>query len=186
METFTALKGFVENPHYHEQRAEALSRLDIGTIDAPIDKVIRGFSKLAYCFTLQSCYGHFLHKQQRDPQNVAPLPTDDNITTVEYRIAYIALCLENNDSGKKLFRDLGKIPIIDQDYIQFGCAEWFWKRQVNSYALQVEPKRYMNKDKVFISYQEALHIENIKNRFFDALTNIVQKRISYRTGGDNK
>jgi hypothetical protein len=177
LETFTALKDLVDDPHYHEQRQKALNSLDLKTIDAPILEIVSGFSKLPYCFTLQSCYGHFLYQQQRDPQNIAPLPKDGNITTVEYRIAYIALCLENNELGKKLFRDLGKTPIIDQEYIQFGCAEWFWKKQLNTYALQVEPTRYMNKDKAFVSYQEALRIEKIRDRFFHALTNIVQKRV---------
>jgi len=74
-----------------------------------------------------------------------------------------------------LFNDLGKIPAIDPEYIQFGCAEWFWKRQVNSYVLQVEPKRYMTEDRVSVNYQEALHIEKIRNTVFSELGNLIQK-----------
>ena len=169
METFTELKDFVNNPHYHEQRQKSLSRLDINTIDKPIIQIIEGFSKLAYCFTLQSCYGHFLHNNQNNLKNFEPLSDSNNISNVEYRIAYLSLCIENSDSGKVLFHNLRKIPEIDKEYIQFGCAEWFWERQVNSYALQVEPERYKTKDRMYISYQEALHIEKIRNEFFSEL-----------------
>ena len=175
METFTELKDFVNNPHYHEQRQKSLSRLDINTIDKPIIQIIKGFSKLAYCFTLQSCYGHFLHNNQNNLKNFEPLSDSNNISNVEYRIAYIAFCIENSDSGKVLFHNLRKIPEIDSEYVQFGCAEWFWKRQVNSYALQVEPERYKTKDKIpYLGYQEALHIEKIRNEFFDKLKNFLK------------
>ena len=106
------------------------------------------------------------------------MPISDNITRVEYRIAYIALGIENSDLGRALFRDLRKIPSIDPEYIQFGCAEWFWGRQVNSYALQVEPKRHMTEDKVpNIGYEEALYIEKIRNEAFGKLRKLVQERL---------
>lgn len=177
METFTELKDFVENPHYYEQRQKSLGDLDINTIDPPIIEFISILVKLPYCFTLQSCYGHFLYKDQKNPYNVEPLPTSGNITRVEYRIAYIALCIENSSPGRELFECLKDIPVIDSDYIQFGCAEWFWGRQVNSYALQVEPRRYMTKDKVWVDYQEALHIEKTKILFFAGLWKLLQSRI---------
>jgi len=56
--------------------------------------------------------------------------------------------------------------------VQFCCADWFWKRQVNSYALQVEPERYKTKDKITINFQEALHIENVRNEFFRRIEKI--------------
>jgi hypothetical protein len=43
-------------------------------------------------YTLQSCYGHFLHAAQRDPHSLLNLPASD-IGAVEYRIAYMALDL---------------------------------------------------------------------------------------------
>lgn len=172
VETWAESREFVDNPHYHEQRQESSSRLDISTIDAPIVEIIAGFAELPHCFTLQSCYGHFLYDDQRNPNNIEPLPIADSIKSVEYRIAYIALCIQNSDPGRALFHDLGKVPTIDPQYIQFGCAEWFWKRQVNSYVLQVEPKRYMTKDRVSVDYREALHIEKIRNEFFSRLERI--------------
>ena len=184
METFTSLKDFIDNSHYHRQRREHLKKLDISTIDAPIIDIVSGLAKLSYCFTLQSCYGHFLHKNQKNHTNTEPLPISDSIPSVEYRIAYIALCIQNNDLGRRLFRDLSEISLIDPEYIQFGCAEWFWKRQVNSYALQVEPKRYMTLDKTpSIDYQEALHVQKIRDEFFTELRRLIQKRLEKSQSG---
>ena len=174
METFTEIKPLVDNLLYQKQREKSLSRLDINTIDAPIIEIINSFAKLPFCYTLQSCYGHFVYKNQKNPKNVEPLPGSDDISTVVYRIAYIALCIQNDDCGKILLQKLSNIPPIDPEYAQFGCAEWFWKKQVNSYALQVEPKRYKTKDRVSISYKEALHIEKIRNTVFMELKKTIQ------------
>ena len=177
METFTGLRDFVENPHYLEQRQKSLRSLDMSTIDAPIIEIIEGFTKLSYCFTLQSCFGHFVYKNQKDEKNTEPLPVLENIPDVEYRIAYVALCLEDSDAGKQLFNELSRVPVIGPDTIQFGCAEWFWKDHVNSYALQVEPERHKTKDRCSVSYQEALHIEKARNEFFAEIKRIITRRM---------
>ena len=175
METYTQSRPLVSNPLYQEQRVGSLRRLDFNTIDAPIVDIIKGLAELPYCFTLQSCYGHFLGSKQSDPKNFEPAANLDRNLSVEYRIAYIALCIQNNEAGAKLLQDLEDLTAIDPDYIQFGCAEWFWERQVNSYVLQVEPERYKMKDKAVVSFQEALHIEKTRNQFFDELKRIVQE-----------
>ncbi len=136
--------------------------------------MIEVISKLTFCFTLQSCYGHFLYDKQRNRKNTEPLPNSESIIHVEYRIAYIAFCIENSKSGRIFFDRLQEIPIIDPEYIQFGCAEWFWERQCNSYVLQVEPRRYKTKDKINIEHQEALHIEKIRNEFFKELEKAIK------------
>ena len=110
MKTFTELKDFVDNPHFHEQRQTSVNRVDMTTIDLPIVEVIDDFSKLPYCFTLQSCYGHFLYSGQKDKKNIEPLPASEDIAEVEYRIAYIALCIENSESGRQLFSELRQVP----------------------------------------------------------------------------
>ncbi len=176
METFTELKELVENPHYQEQRQKSLADLTDVMIDVPIIKIINGFNKLPYCFTMQSCYGHFLYSGQKDPHNLAPLPVTKTLARVEYRIAYIAFCIENSDSGRRLFEALEGITVIDPKNIQFCCAEWFWKRQINSYALQVEPDRFKHKDKTLLDYREALQIEKIRNKFFVQLQKLLQKQ----------
>lgn len=177
METFTDLRGFVDNPTYAEQRRARVGALDINIIDAPIVEIISGLARWPCCFTLQSCYGHFLYDGQQDPRNVEPLPVSDSIVSVEYRIAYLALCIENSPAGHRLFESLREIPEIDPDYVQFGCAGWFWTRQVNSYALQVEPKRFMTQDRATIDYREALHVEKIRGEFFSRLKGLLKRQL---------
>ena len=175
METYIEPKELAENPHYQSQRQKNLAVLSNNMIDEPIIEIVNDFNKLSYCFTLQSCYGHFLYNGQKNPYNLEPLPTTEIITKVKYKIAYLAFCIENSISGQSLFDDLNEIPLIDPKNIQFCCAEWFWKRQVNSYALQVEPERYKHKDSVIIDYNEALIIENIRNKFFIQLKELLKK-----------
>lgn len=176
METFTVLKELTENPHYKEQRQKSLAGLSNAIIDTPIREIIKGFNKLPYCFTMQSCYGHFLYNGQKDLHNLDSLPVKKTIARVEYRIAYIAFCIENSDSGRKFFETLKEITDIDPQNIQFCCAEWFWKKQFNSYALQVEPDRFKHKDRAILDYKEALNIEKIRNKFFVQLKELLRKQ----------
>ena len=183
METFTEPKGLVENPHYQDERQKILAGLSDVMIDEPIIELINAFNNLPYCFTLQSCFGHFIYKDQNDPYNLEPLPISDTITRVEYRIAYLCLCIENSDLGRELFEALNKITAIDPANIQFCCAEWFWKRQVNSYVLQVEPDRFKHKDRAILDYREALHIEKIRNKFFVQIEELLQtQQGKYQSG----
>jgi len=151
------------------QRQKSLGDLTDDMVDVPIIDLINRFNKLPYCFTLQSCYGHFVCNDQKDSHNFEPLPIKATIAKVEYRIAYIAFCIENSLLGIELFETLKQITAIDPENIQFCCAEWFWKRQVNSYALQVEPDKFKHQDTAILDYKEALHIEKIRNEFFSRL-----------------
>ena len=178
METFVAAKEFVTNPVYQKKRAQYSEGLNIQTIDRPIVDIVLGFAEIPYCYTLQSCFGHFLCKNQNDENNITPLPASGSITSVLHRIAYIALCIEQSDSGRMLFDRLAEIPKLDSQYIQFGSAGWFWKDNVNTYALQVEPDRYKTRDWATVGYQEALHIEEIRNQFFIRLRAIVNQLIA--------
>jgi hypothetical protein len=76
-----------------------------------------------------------------------------------------------------LLEALNEITAIDPQNIQLCCAEWFWERQVNSYALQVEPDRFKHKDTAILDYREALHIEKIRNEFFVQLRELLQKEL---------
>jgi len=175
LETFSEPKEFVDNALYQAQRRKRLNCLSESSIDAPIIGLINGFNKLLYCFTLQSCYGHFLYSGQKDSHNLDPLPVTKTIDRVEYRIAYIAFCIENSNLGRMLIKALKGITDIDPENIQFCCAEWFWKRQVNSYALQVEPDRFKQKDKAVLDHKEALKIEKIRNEFFVQLNETLKQ-----------
>ena len=174
METFTELKEFSENPHYQVQKHKILSDLTDDIIDMPIIDLINGYNKLPYCFTLQSCYGHFVYNGQEDLYNLQPLPVTGAIDKIEYRIAYIAFCIENSTAGRGFFETLKEVTSIDPENIQFCCAEWFWNRQINSYALQVEPDRFKRQDTAIIDFKEALHIEKIRNTFFIRLYELLE------------
>lgn len=75
MQTFAQSREFVDNPQYERDRERELASLALEYIDAPIREVVVGFAKLPYCFTLQSCYGHFVHTAQPEPRNLEPVPT---------------------------------------------------------------------------------------------------------------
>jgi hypothetical protein len=129
--------------------------------------------QIPFCFTIQSCFGHFVYSGQEDPNSYEPLPPKDNPKPVKYRIAYIALCIENSRSGNVLLRLLKQVPEIDPIYIQFGCAEWFWERYPNSYVLQVEPERHMLKDSCMVDHQEAIQVEKVRNAYFVRLKALI-------------
>lgn len=173
METFLPPKAFVINPHYREQREKSLSHLTDDMIDANIISLINGFNRLPYCFTLQSCYGHFVTKDQKDLYNLEPLPAKDIVDRVTYRLSYIAFCFEHSTSGIGLFEALKRMTSIDPDYIQFCCAAWFWENQVNSYALQVIPDRFKRNDTATVDFKEAQHIEKIRNELFMRLYDLM-------------
>jgi hypothetical protein len=176
METYTEWKDLTENPDYGVQRQKALTGLKGVVIDPPIIEHVNGLNSLPCCFTLQSCYGHFLYAGQDDPYSTGPLPITDSIDRVDYKIAYIALCIENSDAGRNLFEGLKALTGIDPKNIQFCCAEWFWERQINSYALQVEPDRFKHEDRAVFDYSEALHIEKIRNEFFIQLKDLIKQQ----------
>jgi hypothetical protein len=75
---------------------------------------------------------------------------------VAYKIAYICLYIENSELGRGLLEALIEITAIDPENIQFRCTEWFWKRQVNSYTLQVQPDRFRHEDRAILDIREAL------------------------------
>jgi hypothetical protein len=177
LETFTGPREFVDNPRYDRQRQKYLRSLDMGIIDAPIVEIVRGFTRLPYCFTLQSCCGHFLYGSQTHPQNLERLPVSDSTESVEYRLAYLALCIQDSAPGRTLYDNLRAVPAIDPEYVQFGCPDWFWRRQVNSYAVQVEPARHMTEDKCSVGYQEALHIQEIRDRVFATIEDLLQEHL---------
>ena len=92
---------------------------------------------------------------------------------MRYRIAYVALCIEPGGTGPRLRGLLEEIPTIDRDYVQFGSPGYFWERYPNSYALQVEPERFMLKDEAVIGHREALHVQRVRDRFFEHLRELL-------------
>jgi len=172
MRTITTPRPFVAHPHFASQRRAALAGLDPLDLDPPLITLVKGFNQLPYYFTLQCCWGLFQVAGQRDPHNLNRLPPGKG-ASVHYRIAYLALCIESNPSGLTLRTALERLPALDPDYIEFCSADWFWKRWPNLYALQVEPLRFRHLDAVDLPYQEALHVQDCRDRFFTALDQLL-------------
>jgi hypothetical protein len=179
MDTFIPPRKMVANPGFLRQRENSLERIPGEKIDPPVLNIIQNLSRLPYCFSIQSCCGHFIYGD-RDLLNTTPLPELTPSEKIEYRVGFMALCLEESPRGKNLYDELSLVPLMDEDYIQFGSAEWFWDLQVNSYVLQVAPERFRNKDKMFVSYPEALHIEQVRNRFLEKMEELLANRALFR------
>jgi hypothetical protein len=169
VETFVKAKTLEPNPGFQKQKEAILSGFASVEIDPPLVGLIAGLNKLSGSFTLQCCFGHFLHKANRDPMNTEALPNLQDIRRVDYKIAYLAFCLDESPSGRELYRKLEGLTAVDPGYIQFGSALWFWERQVNSYVLQVEPDRFKKRDKARLTYREALRVETARNECFKRL-----------------
>ncbi len=172
METFAAPKPMVPNPNFEAQKQSSLTGLKDHMIDAPIVEIIKRFNCLPFCYTLQSCFGHFVYESQSDLHNIYPLPAKAIPTPIEYRIAYIAFAIDNCDIGRKFINALSETVTLDQAYIQFCSADWFWERQVNTYALQVEPDRFKHQDTAVLDYAEARRVEAVRNTFFDHIKQV--------------
>lgn len=176
MNTFTEPRDLVGNPNYHRDREEALSVLDPKALDAPIADLVTGFAALPHCFTLQCCHGHFIWALGQDDHNIERIPAGHS-GPVTYRIAYLAICLEDSARGRELWDALSQAPRIDPGYIQFGSADWFWERWPNSYVLQVEPALHRFEDRAVLDCAEARHTERARDAFFREIGALLAREI---------
>jgi hypothetical protein len=184
MDTFIPPKTMVADPGFYIRRDKLINNIPEDKIDPPVVSIIKGISKLPYAFSLQSCCGHFIYGG-KDLLNTDPLPSLPPQEKIIYRTAFIAVCLEDSPQGRSLYDELNLIPQMDEDYIQFGSAEWFWDLQVNSYILQVAPERFRDKDKMYICYPEALHVEQVRNRFLERLEELLINRTIFKVPEEN-
>lgn len=173
MMTLTDARPFVSNPGYAQDRTDTIGQLVLQSVDKPIVDIVARFAELPCCFPLQSCCGHFVCDPEQDKHTLAPIPEDCK-GPVRYRIAYIALCIEESSSGRMLRDELAEISKIDPTCIQFGSADWFWERCLNSYVLQVEPSRYRNRDEAILDVAEAQHVQAVRDIFFNELSQVVR------------
>lgn len=172
MNTFTESREFVTHLRYYQDRKKAIAALDLDSIDEPIVDIVSALADLSFCFPLQSCVGHFVCDPDQNTRTLASV-RKTYAGPVRYRIAYVALCIENSHNGRTMHNFLAEIPTIDPTYIQFGSADWFWERFANSYILQVEPLIHMEKDEVILEAAEARHVQITRDLFFDRLRNLV-------------
>jgi hypothetical protein len=85
----------------------------------------------------------------------------------------LALCIEQSARGRYLRDRLAKICEIDDEYVQFGSPTWFWKQYPNSYALQVEPRRFALLDEALLEHSEALHVQSVRELFFQRVREVL-------------
>ncbi len=182
MKTFTQARPLVEDRGYVQRRERYLSDLgpllSSGEIDAPIVSLIERISEITHCFTLQSCYGHFVLEGRPSEYGIKrTLPDLNRSSTVHYRIAYMAFCVQNNNHGRHLLEDLRAVADVDPEYTQFGSADWFWNRSVNVYVLQVQPKRFMSEDSFDVEVAEAVEIEASRDAFYSRLDETMDRHL---------
>lgn len=180
VETYTAARPLVPNPNYDSDRRNALrqlrTELSNGSIDGPTLDIVERFARLPHCYTLQSCYGHFMRESRVEDRNMNRVDSLMAVSgTLHYRIAYIALCIQNSDRGRTLLEEMRTVQDVAPGYIQFGSADWFWQRCVNSYVLQVSPLKNAFQDHFEVSLEEARRIERTRDRFFDRLREVLLK-----------
>jgi hypothetical protein len=95
---------------------------------------------------------------------------------VLYRLAYLAVCLKRDESGRRLYRDLKDQTRIDPEFVRFGSADWFRDRRINSYVVEVMPDRFKFRDTAEVDAEEALRLEKVKLRMFERLDLLVRAR----------
>ena len=179
MQTYTEPQPLEDDPGFHEKRERTVSTLDLKIIDEPIRDIVEGFLKVPYCYTIQCCFGHSVLEGD-DEHNLIPLSTRKDLpedAQVLWRIPYIAFCVQNCREGERLIKDLEGLTAIDPDNIQFCSAEWFLKRWTNTYALQVEPDRFKRQDTATVGIDEALSLEQVRDRFFPGLREVLKKHL---------
>ncbi len=179
METFTPPRPMVTSPDFTGEREAALADLASvirnGEIDPPLMPLVRAFAGVPSCYTIQSCYGHFVHSGQPDIHNTKRLPADaPPYRKVVYRIAYMAFCIEESRRGHLLCQDLRAIARLDPDYIQFGSADWFWERTANTYAIQISPARFLTEDSCSIHMDEAFILQEVRDNCFTELMRLAR------------
>jgi len=166
METFTPPKQFISPPEFAKERAMALQRLDelirLSEPDPPLIPLLRQFMQIPFCFTVQSCYGHFVYSQSPGDRNLAPVASfPDGVQQLRYRLAYMVFCIEDNVHGHALYDDLQSMTELDPLYIQFGSADWFWDMTPDTYVVQLEPLSGAYQDCVIVKIDEAIHLEQV-------------------------
>lgn len=162
--------------------AELRQAMKEGTLDAPIVPLLEGFAALPCCYTIQSCWGHFVHELQPETKNLDSLKAYvGRVGQVLYRIAYLALCIERSSRGFALHEGLRGIASKDPEFVHFGSTEFFWRMVPNTYVIQVAPDWGKGEDSLWIPMEEALVLEQRRNRFFRDLEMFVS---SFRASED--
>ena len=180
METYTPAKSFVTHPEFQSERLAALNGLDISLVDLQLTSLMKNLNRLPYLFTLQCCHGHLFTADNKEITDFEGFNGSDE---VEYRLAYIAFCIENSPLGKSFMEELKQVPSrLEEHTVHFGSAQWFWDQWVNSYILQVMPLRFKDQDKAVLNLPEAKRIIALRDTFFSTMSALVASLVQQSHG----
>jgi hypothetical protein len=166
METFTRPRPLIDNPDFAAHRVAALDALDTAAVDAPLRDLISALNRLEHSFTLQCCWGHFRGPGEDPPQDNPP---PRGRADLEYAVAYLALAVRDDAAGEAWLETLRGLKMAEPRFVQFGSADWFWERQINSYVLQVGPKKSRRLDRMTVDGKQARLIAHARTRLFREL-----------------
>ncbi len=181
METFTKPRPLEDNSDFARQRATALVGLEGASIDEPLRELIADLNRLPYCFTLQCCWGHFLVPGETDELTLAAPPAR-GMAELDYKLAYVALCVSDDDIGRSFRDDIAGLVDAEPRFVQFGSADWFWERQVNSYAIQVAPRKKRKRDRMTLDGKQARLLSHARTRMFREFAELARGRTTGRSG----
>jgi hypothetical protein len=175
VQAFTEPRIPEPNQDFARQREEALVRLDLEGLDCPLRDLVSRLAEMPCCFPVESCCGHYaiLDGGRRRVFDSLP-PLNGSTTSVLYRVAHVALCLDDSPSGRDLLRELRAVPAIAPERVQFGCVDHLWERQINTFVLQVVPWPHRFVDDVLLLPAEATEVEEARRWFFNRLDDLVR------------
>lgn len=181
METFTKARPLVENPNFAGQREAALRALADADLDEPLKDLIADLNRRPCCFTLQCCWGHFLTPDEADEHTLAAPPARGK-AELDYKLAYVAFCVSDDDEGRALRDEIRGLVDAEPRFVQFGSADWFWERQVNSYAIQVAPRNRRKRDRMILDGKQARLLAHARTRMFREFAELLRRWPTGRSG----
>lgn len=157
MRTFDTAPPLESDLAFSINRSQSLHLLDLSVIDIPIVDTVYKYSKLECCYPVQSCWGHFDHAYSFWGRGAA-VNCLNRGQTMRYRIAYLALCLDDSEHGAFLLELLRQVPQCVGGSVQFGSAKWFRELHNNIYVVQTAPPHCIYLDSCYIDKKEAQYI----------------------------
>lgn len=179
METYGPAKALVVDPEFASRKQEVLNKLNPRDLDPPMVGLVTGFNLLPHCYTLQCCHGHIIIPGPLPPGQWQRLPAEEPPAKALFQIAYLALAVRNDPWGRSLRAALARLAEGNPAFLQMGSADWFWydQGQVNSYILQVCPRRCRERDRFEMQRPEARQWLAARKEFMRGLGYILRREM---------
>lgn len=174
METFGPMRPLQADADFAQRRRLALAGLEPDSLDPEMRGPVAGLNRLPHCFTLQCCQGHILVPDQGPPAGWERRPVEPLPPRALYQLAYLALAVRSDRAGGDLLGDLAALAMGEAEFMQLGCADWFWRDQgqVNSYVVQVAPSNRQGLDWFEMDRTEAGAWLRARGRFLAGLAGL--------------